>query len=340
LTRPLLVQVTRGDLVESVHRVAACAVDARGAIVYEAGDVDAPVYLRSAAKPFIAAAVVEAGVAEQFGLDAREIAVMSGSHTGQPFHVEAVESILDKIGMDASALLCGVHWPYDEAAANALRRAGQEPTVLHNNCSGKHAGILALCKVLGADPSAYLRADSPAQRKILDFCARLSDDDSASWPVGTDGCGIPVYATGLRNAALSFSRLATLRGIDDGDAAALRVVRDAMIAHPEYVAGTHQFDTELMTVAGGSLAAKAGAEGVHGIAAIERGCGYVSKVLDGASRARGPSTIAVLRFLGVLGPDQASALARFGAPSVYNRAGRVVGEIRISAAAVETASVP
>lgn len=339
MNRPLVVEVTRGNLVESAHGVAACAVDARGSTLYEAGDVESPVYLRSTAKPFIAAAVIESGAAERFGFDAREIAVMCGSHAGEPFHVEAVASILRKIGMEPTALQCGVHWPYDEATANAMRRAGTEPTVLQNNCSGKHAGILALCKVIGADPATYLRADNPAQRRILEFCARLCDDDAATWPVGIDGCGIPVYATSLRKAALSFARLASLRDVDERAAAALRVVREAMIARPEYVAGTGQFDTELMLAAAGNVASKAGAEGVHGVAAIAQQYGYVSKVLDGASRARGPSTVAVLRALGVLNARQAAAVARFGAPTVYNRAGRAVGEIRVSAGAVERTSV-
>ncbi|HVR47011.1 MAG TPA: asparaginase [Candidatus Binatia bacterium] len=339
MNQPLVVEVTRGDLVESVHEVSACAVDARGATLYEAGDVEAPVYLRSAAKPFIAAAVIEAGAGDRFGFDAREIAVMAGSHAGQPFHVDAVRSILRKIGMQPSALQCGAQWPYDEVTANALRRAGEEPTVLHNNCSGKHAGILALCEVAGADPATYLRADNPAQRRILEFCARLSDDDAARWPIAIDGCGIPVYATSLKKAALSFARLASLHGIDERTAAALRAVREAMVAHPQYVAGTGQLDTELMLAAEGSVAAKAGAEGVHGIAAIAQECGYVSKVRDGAARARGPSTVAALCDLGVLNGAQAAALTRFGAPSVYNRAGRVVGEVRVSPGAVEKASI-
>jgi L-asparaginase II len=338
LNRPLVVEITRGQLVESVHGVAACAIDARGTTLYEAGDVESPVYLRSAAKPFIAAAVIEAGAADQFGFDAREIAVMSGSHTGEAFHLDAVRSILRKIGMQPVALQCGVQWPYDEKTANALRRAGEEPTVLHNNCSGKHAGILALCEVIGADPATYLRADNPAQRRILAFCARLSDEDAGTWPVGIDGCGIPVYATSLKKAALSFARFASPSGVDDRSAAALLAVRDAMLAHPEYVAGTGQFDTALMLAGEGNVAAKAGAEGVHGIAAIPQGYGYVSKVLDGASRARGPSTVAALRGLGVLTGPQAAPLDRFAAPSVYNRAGRVVGEIRIAPGAVEKAS--
>lgn len=323
----LRVDVTRGGYVESVHRVAACAVDAAGAVIERAGEIDSPVFLRSAAKPFIAATAIEAGVRERFDLEPREIAVMAASHSGQPFHVRAVLSILQKIGMDVSALQCGIQTPYDETAAKALADAGEEPTALHNNCSGKHAGILALCLAIGADPTTYLSAQNPAQRRILEFCARLSDDDASSWPVGVDGCGIPVYATSLRNAATSWARLATLSGIGAQDARALRIVRDAMLAHPEYVAGTGQFDTQLIIVGDGNIVSKAGAEGVHGVAAISQGYGFVSKVLDGASRARGPSSISVLRRMGVLGERQAGALVRFARPPVYNRAGKIVGEI-------------
>jgi L-asparaginase II len=321
------VDVTRGGYVESVHRVAACAVDADGTVLEQAGDIDVPVFLRSAAKPFIAAAAVAAGVRERFDLDPREIAVMTASHSGEPFHVEAVASILKKIGMGEAALQCGTHPPYDEAAAEGLRESGLAPTALHNNCSGKHAGILALCLAIGADPATYLSVENPAQQRILELCARLSDDDASRWPVAVDGCGIPVYATGLRKAALSFSRFATLSGIDGADARALRIVREAMLAHPEYVAGTGQFDTELMLAGAGNIVSKAGAEGVHAAAAISQGYGYVSKVIDGSSRARAPSSIPALRRLAVLDERQARALARFARPPVYNRAGIKVGEI-------------
>ena len=247
-------------------------------------------------------------------------------------------SILRKIGMDASALQCGAHYPYQEAAAQAMMRAGEPPSPLQNNCSGKHAGILALSVAIGADPSTYLEVSNPAERAILDLCARMSDDDPATWPLGVDGCGIPVYATSLRRAALAFARFATLEGIDPRDAAALRVVRDAMIAYPEYVSGTGELDTVLMQVGEGGIACKGGAEGVHAVSAIEPGLGYVSKVLDGGGRARGPSTIAALRQLGVLDEAQATKLARFARPAVYNRAGRAVGEIRVPDVTKEKAS--
>lgn len=333
------VEVTRGDLVESVHAIAACAIDAQRNVLCAIGDIDAPVYLRSTAKPFIAATAIAAGAAERFGLDQREIAVMAASHAGQPFHVEAVRSILRKIGMDESALQCGAHSPYNAQAARDLEAAGIQPAAVHNNCSGKHAGILALCKIIGADPATYLEIANPAEQRILELCARMSDQEVAQLPLGVDGCGIPVYATPLRNAALSFARLATLEGIGEADAAALRVVRDAMIAYPEYVSGTGEFDARLMQAAPGALACKAGAEGVHGSALLDAGAGLVVKVGDGAARGRGPAVLSILRGLELLPESALTKLADLERPIVYNRAGRAVGEVRAAGIfAIEKAS--
>ncbi len=324
----MVVEVTRGDLVESVHHVAVCAARADGEVIFGAGDIESPVFLRSTAKPFIAAAAIEAGVREAFDLDMREIAVMSASHVGEPFHLEAVRSILRKIGMDESALQCGAHDPYDEGAARAMIERGETAGAVCNNCSGKHAGILAMARVIGADTSTYLDVRNPVQQRILAFCARLSDDDPAAWPLGVDGCGIPVYATALRRAAIAFARFASLTGVPSRDAMALLAVRDAMVSHPEYVSGTGAFDTVLMQAAGGAVACKSGAEGVHGAALIPTGAGVVSKVLDGAARARAPVTMDALRVLGaaVAGAPEVAGFVR---PVVYNRAGRAVGEIRV-----------
>jgi len=314
--------------VESIHAVAACAVDTQQKTVLAYGDVDDfPVFLRSSAKPFIAAAVIEAGARERFGFEPREIAVMAGSHGGQSFHVEAVRSILQKIGMSEDALQCGVHPPYNAAAAAELERSGLPLTPIYNNCSGKHAGILALCKIIGADARTYLELENPAEQLILEFCARVSDAKVAEMPVGVDGCGIPVYAVPLRNGALSFLRLATLDGVNAEDATALQIVRDAMMAFPEFVSGTGEFDARLMEAGGGNIVCKAGAEGVHGAGVLTPGLGLVCKVLDGTARARGPAVLAMLKSLGVLSPAQLTKLADLERPIVYNRAGRAVGEI-------------
>jgi L-asparaginase II len=322
------VEVTRGDLVESIHHIAACVMDSRRNVAFALGNIDAPVYLRSTAKPFIAAAAIAAGVRERFGLDQREIAVMAASHSGQPFHVEAVQSILRKIGLTESALQCGAHAPYNPQAARDLELAHITPSAVHNNCSGKHSGILALCLAIGSDPATYMETSNPAQQRILELCARMSGQRVEDFALGVDGCGIPVYATPLRNAALSFMRLATLDGIDDRDAQALRVVRDAMVAYPEYVSGTGEFDARLMQAGEGSVACKAGAEGVHGAAICDAGSGVVVKVIDGASRGRAPAVLSILRREGLLNEAALTKLADLERPIVYNRAGRVVGEIR------------
>jgi L-asparaginase II len=318
----------RGDLVESVHNVAACAVNRNTEIVFAMGDIDTPVFLRSTAKPFIAAAAIKYGVAQRFGLEESEIALMAASHSGESFHVEGVRSILRKIGLPQSALQCGAHAPYNAAAAMELERAGEPYTALHNNCSGKHAGILALCLVLGSDPATYMEIENPAQQEILRFCARMTNDDPATMPLGIDGCGIPVFATSLQQAALAFMRFATLDGIDAADAHALRIVREAMIAHPWHTSGTGEFDATLIDAGGGAIACKAGAEGVHGDAVIASGAGLALKVIDGTKRAVAPAALACLDELGELTPAMLTQLKGFLRPQITNRAGRVVGEIR------------
>lgn len=321
------VAVTRGPLVESVHAIAACACDVRGNVVLARGTIDEPFFLRSAAKPFIAAAAVLAGAAERFGLDDRELAVMSASHGGEPFHIEAVTSILGKIGASVIDLQCGTHPPSYEPAAKVLAERGEAPTAIHNNCSGKHAGILALCRMLGAPLDGYLAAAHPAQRAILAMCERVSDDTFGPDRLGIDGCGIPVYATSLRNAARSFARLATLEAMNDADTAAVHRVRSAMLAQPAYVAGTGRFDTDLMRVTNGAIACKAGAEGVHADAVLESGLGLVVKVVDGTRRAVAPATIALLSRLGAIDEAQQAALDSHARVPVTNVAGRTVGEI-------------
>ena len=319
--------MTRGDLVESVHEVAACAVDARGRIVSSYGDVERSIYVRSAAKPFIAGAIVAGGAAERFAFDDRELATIAASHGGEPAHVVVVEGVLAKIGCSVADLQCGAHAPSYDPAARDLAAAGRPITAIHNNCSGKHAGILALCVHLGLDHRGYLAPDHPVQEYILSFCARMIDEKRRTLAIGVDGCGIPVFATPLRRAALAFARLATLEGIEERDARALERVRGAMAAEPWFVAGTGRLDTAIMEVAGGAIVCKAGAEGVHGSALLGTGIGVVCKVLDGSRRAAGPAVISFLTELGGLGAAQSASLETFARREVRNVAGRVVGRI-------------
>lgn len=312
---------------ESVHRIAACAVDVRGNMLLEIGETDVPVFLRSAAKPFIAAAIVREGVVERFGLSSREIAIIAASHNGEPGHVEAVRSILAKAEIPESSLRCGIHAPYDPEAARDLDRRGIAPSAVHNNCSGKHAGILAMCKVLGLPLDEYLSPDHPAQRKILDMCARVAGESAAEMPLAIDGCGIPVYATTLRRAAISFAEFAVPTRSDDRDARALAIVRNAMCAHPWYVAGTGEFDTMLMTAAPTAVV-KSGAEGVHGAAFTRASSGLALKVLDGGARAVPPAALALMSDLGLLDGAELAGLEDFERPILRNRAGRAVGTLK------------
>jgi L-asparaginase II len=320
------VGVSRGDRIESIHAVAACATTVDGEVLLAFGTIDEPVYLRSAAKPFIAAAVVRAGAADRFGFDDRDLAIMSASHNGEPGHVAAVRALLEKIGAQPADLQCGAHAPSYEPAALAL---AEPPTVLHNNCSGKHAGILALCRMLDAPFAGYLDAGHPAQRAILALCERVSDDRFGADGLGIDGCGIPVYATSLRRAARSFARLATLSELDPADAAALARVRAAMIAEPFYVAGTDRFDTDLLRAGNGRIACKAGAEGVHASALLDLGAGLVLKVVDGTRRAAAPAAVALLSRLGALDDMQVSTLGSHASAAIRNVAGTPVGTIAV-----------
>lgn len=310
--RPV-VAVVRGGRIEAVHHIAGHAMDGNGAALLSFGTTNLPVYLRSAAKPFIAGAVLAAGVRERFGLEPREIAVMAASHEGERFHLDAVRSILRKIGLDESALQCGPEPPHKEP--------------IYNNCSGKHAGILALCQAIGADTTTYLNVQNPAQQRILRFCARMSDERPEELAVAVDGCGIPVYATTLEKAALSYQRLAALETLEPNVAEPLRAVRDAMIAYPEYMSGTGEFDAALIRAFRGTLVCKGGAEGVLAGAILDKRIGFAIKVIDGNERARPPAAIEVLRALGSISEAQLSELTSFARPVVKNKAGRVVGEI-------------
>ncbi len=272
-----MVDVTRGERVESTHDVAACACDDSGAILLKRGTIDVPVFLRSSAKPFIAAAAVRAGVVERFGLTPAELALMCGSHMAESVHLETAASILTKIGASVDDLQCG-----------------GKPTALYNNCSGKHAGILALARLRGEPFAGYLDVAHPVQREILEFCERSFGDRFTPDRIGVDGCGIPTFAVTLAIAARTFARFATLRGFADADRDALATVRAAMTAEPLMVAGSGRFDTDLMIVTGGRVVAKGGAEGVHASALLGSGAGLVLKTIDGAARAVPPATLALL----------------------------------------------
>lgn len=326
-SRPAVV-VTRGGIVESEHFVRFVVATPDGTVQESVGDITGPAFLRSSAKPLICAVVVQSGAAERFGLSDEELAVAAGSHSGEPYHIQAVRSILRKIGVDESALECGPHPPIHEPSAKALAAEGLEPQRIHNNCSGKHAAIMALAVYRGVEPAGYTDPEHAAQVEILNGCAELLGVERASLIVGTDGCGIPVIAVPLRAAAVCFARFSDPDLFGSRWSAAIARVRYAMLAHPRYVAGTGRFDTDLIKTAAGAVLCKGGAEGYHASSALEKGLGLCLKVADGNYRAVSPFVVDKLTNIGALDQRMAAALRNHRRPKVKNYAGTVVGEIR------------
>jgi L-asparaginase II len=323
--RPAVV-VTRGEIAESEHFACCAACDPDGRVVMRRGNIDHPLFMRSSAKPLISTVVVASGAYERFGLNDIELAVATGSHGGEPFHIAAVAGMLQKIGLDESALKCGVHPPLNAASAAALAQAGKQPTAIYNNCSGKHAAILALALHRGAGLVDYLSARHPAQAEILDGCAELLGVPRAKLVTGTDGCGIPAIAVPLRAAATFYAKMSNPNLFDERWRAAVERVRNAMTTHPEYIAGTDRFDTTLMRAGAGDIACKGGAEGYHATAALPWQLGLCVKIADGNPRAIPPFVINRLQLLGIA-TAQTATLDNYRVTPITNRAGTLVGEI-------------
>jgi L-asparaginase II len=334
---PALVEVTRGSMIESRHRGFIAVVDAAGAIVASLGDIGTPACFRSAAKPFQTIPIITSGAASRFGFTSRELAVVTGSHSGENEHLETVLSILNKIALDESALKCGAHMPFDDASAKRLRADNREPSALHNNCSGKHAGMLAFAKHIGEPVENYLDPDHPIQRRILSTLARFADAPVDEIEVAVDGCGAPVFGLSVEAMARSYARLVGARHaeIEPELTRAAVAVTGAMVEFPEMVGGTRdRLDTDLMLVAKGEIISKVGAEGTQllGVKPNERypkGLGIAVKIEDGdIRRARDPVVIETLRQLGLLDDAQLAALARYARAPIFNLRKIEVGAVR------------
>ncbi len=321
------VVVNRGGLVESRHAVTAVIVDAKGEIVAAWGDPERLTFPRSANKPLQALPLIETGAADRFGLTDRHIAFSCASHKGEVFHVEAAREWLGRIGLDGGALECGSHMPSDEAHASQMIRERIMATALHNNCSGKHSGMLSHAVHCGDDPKGYIRIDHPTQKRVtravLEMCGVAGDPSH-----GVDGCGIPTFAIPLRNLALGMARLVDRTGLAaDRAAAAARIVA-GMAAAPEMVSGTGEFVTCAMQIAGEKAIVKTGAEGVFTGAFRASGLGFALKVEDGAGRASEIAAAGILKRYGDLDDAQIAALDSFVAPKIRNRAGLEVGDMK------------
>jgi len=337
---PVLVHAVRGGITESFHRGALAIVDADGGVVTALGDIDRPIFGRSAVKVLQALPLVASGAAEAFGLTDEELALACASHGGEPEHAATAASMLAKAGLDASVLECGAHWPYNEAATRALAREGAEPTALHNNCSGKHAGFVCFgcfrARAEGRDPRDFLRGyvtpDHAVMREVTAAVQAATGWDLATTARGTDGCSIPAHAIPLRHLAHAFARVATGQGLSPEHARAARRLRQAVAHAPHRVAGTGRFDSRVMAQLGERVFCKVGAEGVYCAALPERGLGVAIKMDDG-NNARAVEVVmaAVLEALLHLSDTERALLHEISDHPLRNWRGLDVGALQADA---------
>jgi L-asparaginase II len=321
-----VIEVVRGGVVESRHAVHVAVTDSSGRLVAATGDARSRTFYRSAAKPFQALPLVEDGVVDRFGITGEELAVCCASHEAEPGHVAAAHSVLRKAGLDETDLRCGPHAPFSESEARELVRRGEEPRPIHNNCSGKHAGMLALAVARGWDCEGYHREEHPVQQRMRAEVVRWAELPDGQVGSAVDGCGVTCFSLPLAAMAASFARFAAAAA--RGEPAV--TVISAMTDHPFMVGGTGRTCTEVMERTGPRAFVKLGAEGVYGGGLVEEGIGFAIKVEDGAHRAVDVALLRVLEKLGALGRSDLEALDHRRRPVVSNTRGEAVGEIRAS----------
>ena len=321
------VEVLRGDVVESVHRVHVAVCHAELGLVASAGNPAHESFVRSAIKMFQALPFVEAGGVARFGLTGEELALCTASHGGEPFHVAAARSILAKAGTTEAALACGAHLPMHEPSAHAMIATQEAPARIHNNCSGKHAGMLAHCVQQQWPTRGYHLIIHPMQQRVVSTLARWMRIDADQMSQAVDGCGLPTFALALDAVAGGCAKFAA--AVSGGDAAPTEVF-NAMVAHPEFVAGTDRLDTDVMRTSETRLFAKFGAEGFYCAAIPSLKLGVALKVEDGAKRAAEPALLAVLRKINAIGTPEILRLSKYAEPTILNTRNEPVGRLVVN----------
>ena len=318
------VLVTRGSGVESRHRVHAAVVDASDALVGRAREPGTVTMWRSCAKPFQVMPLLASGGFDDAGWGDDELALACASHGGEPEHVTIAESMLRDLGLEEGDLACGPHEPLSPRGARILRESGDRPTRLHNNCSGKHAAMLARAATGGWPAEGYEREDHPVQRGALAEVARWTATPEDRIIRAVDGCGVVVFGLSLDAMARAYARLTV--AVARGDDIPTRITR-AIATRPFLFGGTDRFDSLLVEETGGRVISKIGAEGVHSVAVFDQQIGFVVKVEDGATRAQYPAVLHMLELLGALPERLSPRLAEYGRTRIRNTRGEVVGEL-------------
>jgi L-asparaginase II len=321
--------VTRGDGIEAWHFAAVAVVDGSGRLTHRLGNAELITFTRSAIKPLQALPLCTTGAREALAIDDEELALAAASHDGSDLHRAVAARLLAKAGATVEQLGCGAHWPIGMRAAGRHPCAGEDRDPLRHNCSGKHAGFLAVARTLGAAPERYLDPEAPVQAAVRRAVAEACEIDPETMRVATDGCSAPNFALPLSALARGFKNLATRSASSDASPldAALARVRAAMQAHPVLVSGETRFDAQLMRAFAGRIVCKGGAEALQAIGFSDPPLGIAVKVIDGGERALAPIALAVLRALGLTEGVALGALADRVRPIVTNHRGTETGAI-------------
>jgi L-asparaginase II len=324
----IVVRVSRGPITESIHHGHIAVVHTQGNRLYQLGNPKFLTYARSSAKLIQALPVIESGSAKHYALSSSEIALLCASHGGEEEHVSIAGSILAKLGLGAEHLQCGVHEPFHLPTTLRMRAQRIAPTSLHNNCSGKHSGMLTLATHMNASHEHYMQIDHPVQQLMLQVISEMSGLPASAIEIGVDGCGVPVFGMGIDRLALAFARLGSPDGLPEARVSACKQIIAAIRQHPFNLAGSDRFDTRLIESTQGRVIGKMGAEGVFALTVPESGIGMVVKIEDGNERALYPAVVEALKQLDLLNPSELEALSSFHSPTLRNWQGTEVGRIR------------
>ncbi len=323
-----LAVVTRNDLIESVHYGTICVTDAIGNVLHQLGALDTSIFFRSSAKPIQAIPLIQSGAAKAYNFSLEEIALSCSSHSGQERHKATIEKLLHRLQLGKENLHCGIMTPYNVDENNRLIAAAEKPSVLHSSCSGKHAAMLALASYRNFSLDTYEDLNHPVQQEILKAIADFAALDPKSIPIGTDGCGVPIYLLPIRNIAQSYGKL--MHQANDPNTIyhqAAKTIVEAMLTYPEMVSGDDEFCTDLMKLTHGKLIGKVGCEAVYCIGIKKPQLGVCIKIVDGNERAIYPVVIHLLKQLNVIDEKEVESLRNWYHAPILNNLQERIGEV-------------
>ena len=326
---PILVEVYRNKVLESFHRGVICIVDREGKVIYSEGDVQQICYPRSAMKLIQVMPLLELGGIERFGFTLEEIAVMCGSHNAEPEHLRVVNSILQKIGLNKENLKCGSQYPTSKKDADELIRKSEKPHHIHNNCSGKHAGMLALCKLLDLEIDDYLNPNHPIQTLILQYVEEMYEYPKEKMVTALDGCSAPIYSIPIYNQALAFKNLTATAFYTQERKLACKTIVEAMSTYPFMVAGSKRYCSDMMKICGSRIIGKTGAEGVFCMSLLQEQMGVCIKIDDGKMLPQYNVAQALVEATGIFDKEILLPLQSYKQSDLNNFNKRTTGAIKV-----------